>query len=209
MISQLRGTIVEVSAGRVIIDLHGVGFSVAVPERTTAGMRVGEDTLLFTSMIVREDDMSLMGFALAEERDLFDLLRSVSGVGPKSALGVLQHYSANDIVAAISAEDDAAFKKVSGIGPKTAKLIVLSLHGKVIPPQAGAAAEVVDSRVSRVDQSAIVQALVGLGWSERVAKKGVSDVVESLPEDEQPSVSDLVRRALQVLGPQTSREAGR
>ena len=209
MISQLRGTIAEVQASRVIVDVHGVGLAVSVPERTSAHLRAGEDTLLYTSMIVREDDMSLTGFALPEERDLFDLLRSVSGVGPKSALGVLQHYAADEIVQAIATEDDSAFKKVSGIGPKTAKLIVLSLQGKVSAPGFTAQATSVESHVSTSDQAAIVQALVGLGWSERVAKKGVADVLDSLPEGEKPAVPELVRRALQVLGPQSVREHNR
>ncbi|AVG24090.1 Holliday junction DNA helicase RuvA [Pontimonas salivibrio] len=209
MISQLRGVVALVDGSRVVIDIHGVGLSVSVPERTASVLRAGEDTLLHTSMIVREDDMSLTGFALAEERDLFDQLRSVGGVGPKSALGVLQHYTAEEIASAIASEDDATFRQVSGIGPKTAKLIVLTLHGKLTAPPVGAGKGAVDTSVSGADQAAIVQALVGLGWSERVAKKGVSDMLESLGEGETPSVSDLVRRALQLLGPQTSREGNR
>ncbi|MDR9434027.1 Holliday junction branch migration protein RuvA [Pontimonas sp.] len=206
MISQLRGAVLVVDGQTVVIDIHGVGLSVSVPERTAQMLRPGEDTLLHTSMIVREDDMSLTGFGLAEERDLFDLLRSVGGVGPKSALGVLQHYTADDIASAIAREDDSAFREVSGIGPKTAKLIVLTLQGKLAPPSTPAASLAVESSVSGGDQAAIVQALVGLGWSERVAKKGVADMLAALDEGENPSVPELVRKALQLLGPQTSRE---
>lgn len=206
MISQLRGAVLVVDGQTVVIDIHGVGLSVSVPERTAQMLRPGEDTLLHTSMIVREDDMSLTGFGLAEERDLFDLLRSVGGVGPKSALGVLQHYTADDIASAIAREDDSAFREVSGIGPKTAKLIVLTLQGKLTPPSTPASSLAVESSVSGGDQAAIVQALVGLGWSERVAKKGVADMLAALDEGENPSVPELVRKALQLLGPQTSRE---
>lgn len=206
MISQLRGAVLVVDGQTVVIDIHGVGLSVSVPERTAQMLRPGEDTLLHTSMIVREDDMSLTGFGLAEERDLFDLLRSVGGVGPKSALGVLQHYTADDIASAIAREDDSAFREVSGIGPKTAKLIVLTLQGKLAPPSTPAASLAVESSVSGGDQAAIVQALVGLGWSERVAKKGVADMLAALDKGENPSVPELVRKALQLLGPQTSRE---
>lgn len=209
MIAQLRGTIAHISGTQIVVDVHGVGLQVAVPERTAAILRVGEDTLLHTSMIVREDDMSLTGFTLPEERDLFDLLRSVNGLGPKSALGVLQHYTADQVARAIADEDDAAFKQVSGIGPKTAKLIVLSLQGKLRPPEGVEQVAAVDSAVSGADRSAIVSALVGLGWSERVAKKGVADLIDSLAEGETPGVPELVRRALQLLGPQTNREEPR
>lgn len=209
MISQLRGSVVLVEASRVVIDIHGVGLSVSVPERTAKVLREGEDTLLHTSMIVREDDMSLTGFGLAEERDIFNILRSVGGVGPKSALGVLQHYTADQIASAIAREDDSAFREVSGIGPKTAKLIVLTLQGKLAAPTAVTRPGAVETSVSGGDQAAIVQALVGLGWSDRVAKKGVSDMLDALAEDETPSVPELVRKALQLLGPQTSREGPR
>ena len=209
MISQLRGTVAGVHGDQVVIEISGVGLTVSVPERTAAVMSVGEDALVHTAMLVREDDISLVGFSLPEERDLFNLLRSVSGVGPKSALGVLQHYAVDDIVAAIVNDDDGAFRKVSGIGPKTAKLIVFSLQGKVHSTGQASDKPSGDNRVSAADQAAIVQALTGLGWSERVAKKGVSELMDSLAEGEQPSVPDLVRRALQLLGPQTSSEVGR
>jgi Holliday junction resolvasome, DNA-binding subunit len=157
-------------------------------------------------MIVREDEQSLTGFTSAEERDLFDLLRSVNGVGPKSALGVLNELTVDQVAQALTDEDDGAFRKVSGIGPKTAKLIVLTLQGKIAAAASPTRTAAVDHVVAAADQNAIVQALVGLGWSERVAKKGVQEMVENLAEGESPGVPELVRRALQLLGPQTSRE---
>lgn len=209
MISQLRGVVVAIDASTLVIDVHGVGLAVVVPERTASVVAIGEETLLHTSMLVREDDISLVGFAEPAERTLFDLLRSVSGVGPKSAIGVLNHYTADQVANAIVNEDDGAFKKVSGIGPKTAKLIILSLHGKLAAPTHPASGQAVDSKVSTADQTAMVQALIGLGWSERVARKGVAEVMESLGPDEGPPVGELVRRALLVLGPQSTREAPR
>lgn len=206
MIAQLRGVLVTVASSSVVLDVHGVGYAVALPERTALSLREGEETVLHTSMIVREDEQSLTGFTSPEERDLFDLLRSVNGVGPKSALGVLNELTVDQVAQALSDEDDAVFRKVSGIGPKTAKLIVLTLQGKIAAPHGPASTQAVDRAVAAADQNAIVQALIGLGWSERVAKKGVQEMVEGLPEGESPGVPELVRRALQLLGPQTSRE---
>jgi Holliday junction DNA helicase RuvA len=180
---------------------------VFVPSRTSAVLREGEDALLHTTLIVREDDLSLYGFTLSEERDTFDLLCGVNGVGPKSALGILSEMTVDDIGHAVATDDDSAFRAVSGIGPKTAKLITLSLQGKIhsdAPTRASSRA--VDTRVSTQDQAAIVSALVGLGWSERVAKKGLEDVLERLGDDADVSVSALVKLALQNLGPHTIRE---
>ena len=207
MISSLRGTVLSVTTHSVVIDLHGVGMRVFVPVRTAGLLRAGEDATLHTTLIVREDDLSLYGFSLSEERDTFDLLCGVNGVGPKSALGVLSEMSVEDIAHAVASDDDAAFRAVSGIGPKTAKLITLSLQGKIhsdTPTRPTGSSG--DTRVSSADQAAIVSALVGLGWSERVAKKGVEDVIDNLSVDADTSVAALVKQSLQYLGPQTVRE---
>lgn len=206
MISTLRGVLLSLSAQSVVVDVHGVGMKVFVPGRTSTVMRAGEEVTLHTTLIVREDDLSLYGFSAAEERDTFDLLCSVNGVGPKSALGVLNEMSVDDIAHAVASDNDQAFKTVTGIGPKTAKLITLSLQGKIAAQGPSAPKGSVDNRIAVADYSAIVQALVGLGWSERVAKKGVAEMIDQLPEGADASVPALVKRALQLLGPQTSRE---
>ncbi len=206
MISTLRGVLLSLSTQSVVVDVHGVGMKVFVPGRTSAVMRMGEEVTLHTTLIVREDDLSLYGFSAAEERDTFDLLCSVNGVGPKSALGVLNEMSVDDIAHAVASDNDQAFKAVTGIGPKTAKLIALSLQGKIAAAGPSVPKGSVDNRIALADHTAIVQALVGLGWSEKVAKKGVADMIEQLPEGADASVAALVKRALQLLGPQTSRE---
>lgn len=206
MISTLRGVLLSLSTQSVVVDVHGVGMKVFVPGRTSAVMRMGEEVTLHTTLIVREDDLSLYGFSAAEERDTFDLLCSVNGVGPKSALGVLNEMSVDDIAHAVASDNDQAFKAVTGIGPKTAKLIALSLQGKIAAAGPSVPKGSVDNRIALADHTAIVQALVGLGWSEKVAKKGVADMIEQLPDSADASVAALVKRALQLLGPQTSRE---
>lgn len=205
MISTLRGTVTGHSTGGVVVDVGGVGLHVFVPGRVLRSLTVGEDTLLFTALIVREDDMSLYGFAVEEDRQVFDLLRSVNGVGPKSALGVLSEMTATDIAHAIASEDDRAFTAVSGIGPKTGKLIVLSLQGKISHLAAGSTPRVSggDNSLPPAARHDIVGALVGLGWSEKVVSQAVDDVVSGITGD-LPGVTDLIKMTLAVLGPKTS-----
>ena len=140
--------------------------------------------------------MSLFGFETREQLAVFQLLTGVTGVGPKSALGVLSVLGPGQIAAAVASEDDAVFRKVSGIGPKTAKLIVVSLAGKLIAhtePAAPVAATPTGDRV--------VVALVGLGWSEKVAGQAVSDVIAANPDAGTSPVQTLLRLALAQLGP--------
>ncbi|BDZ46938.1 hypothetical protein GCM10025866_28470 [Naasia aerilata] len=134
MISSLRGTVLAASGASVVVEVGGIGYSVAVTPQHALSLRIGDTTLLHTALVVREDDLSLFGFADQEALHVFDLLRGVTGVGPKSALGVLAAMSPDQVAMAVVAEDDAAFRKVSGIGPKTAKLIIVSLAGKLLAP---------------------------------------------------------------------------
>lgn len=198
MISSLHGTVLHTTSDQVVIEVGGVGFSVAVPADVAHTASIGERMLLHTSLIVREDALSLYGFADRDELEIFGLLISVTGVGPKSALGVLSHLTVDQIAEAVTAEDDAPFRRVSGIGPKTAKLIVLQLAGKV---RATAPATKISgaSRGEVVDQ--VAAALVGLGWSEKVAVEAATQTASDASEAERASVSSLLRRALATLGP--------
>jgi len=198
MISSLHGTVLHTTSDQVVIEVGGVGFSVAVPADVAHTASIGERMLLHTSLIVREDALSLYGFADRDELEIFGLLISVTGVGPKSALGVLSHLTVDQIAEAVTAEDDAPFRRVSGIGPKTAKLIVLQLAGKV-HATAPAAKIPVSSRGDVVDQ--VAAALVGLGWSEKVAVEAATQTAADASEAERASVSALLRRALATLGP--------
>ena len=202
MISSVRGTVLSTAGGLVAIEVGGVGYAVQVTPQHALTLRVGSEARLHTALIVREDDMSLFGFATTEELGMFDLLRGVSGVGPKSALGVLATLTPDQIASAVASEDDAPFRKVSGIGPKTAKLIVVSLAGKIFAPTGGVTFK--PSPVSSTSQN-VVAALVGLGWNERVAAQAVEEVVESATEDGALPVPALLRLALARLGPQQVR----
>jgi Holliday junction DNA helicase RuvA len=198
MISSVRGNVLAIAGPAVIIEVGGVGLSVQVTPQHAASLRVGSEAMLRTALIVREDDLSLYGFVDADELTVFDALRGVTGVGPKSAMGVLAAMAPGEIAQAIAREDDAAFRKVSGIGPKTAKLIVVSLAGKLaIAPTSPAGPK---SATHRVEESVLV-ALVGLGWNERAAGQAVEEAVAGATPVERESVQALLRLALTRLGP--------
>jgi holliday junction DNA helicase RuvA len=196
MISSVRGTVLTISGSTAVIEVGGVGLAVQVTPRHALTLRTGAEAFVRTVLIVREDDLSLFGFAEAEELAVFDLLRGVSGVGPKSAMAVLAVLTPSEIARAVALEDDVAFKKVSGVGPKTAKLIVVSLAGKLTMANV-----VAPSGVPDVRQSVLV-ALIGLGWAERTAMQAVDGAVATATEPERANVQALLRIALAALGPQ-------
>jgi holliday junction DNA helicase RuvA len=197
MISSLHGTVLHSTSDQVVVEVGGVGLSVAVPADVAHTATVGEQLRLHTSLIVREDALSLFGFAEREELEVFGLLISVTGVGPKSALGVLSHLTVDQIAEAVNAEDDAPFRRVSGIGPKTAKLIVVQLAGKVQPSIV--AAPTPAGAVDIVGQ--VAAALVGLGWSEKVAAEAAAQTAAEASDAERAAVAPLLRRTLALLGP--------
>ncbi len=196
VIASLRGTVLEAGGSLLVVDVGGVGYAVTVTPDHALAVRHGDEVLLHTAMVVREDDISLFGFQSREQLAVFDLLRGVTGVGPKSAMGVLAALSPAEIAAAVTADDDAVFRRVSGIGPKTAKLIVVSLAGKLVDIRPAT-----PSRASRADD--VLVALVGLGYAERAAQAALDDVRAERPDERQTAV--LLRAALALLGPQAVR----
>jgi len=202
VISSVRGPVLSALGSTVVIEVGGVGLALQVTPSTALTARIGAETRLSTTLIVREDSLTLYGFPSAEELAVFELLVGVTGVGPKSALGVLAVLSPNQIAQAVNTEDDAVFRKVSGIGPKTAKLIVLSLVGKLAvtaapagPGRAAVAAATVGASVQA--------ALIGLGWSERVAAQAVDEILAGSADfdAEEAGVAAVLRLALARLGP--------
>ena len=198
MISSLRGRVLHTEPDSVVIEVGGVGFQVAVTSQVVRAARVGEELRLHTSLIVREDALALFGFTEREELIVFSQLLSVTGVGPKSALGVLSTLTVPQIADAVTADDDAPFRRVSGIGPKTAKLIVVQLAGKLAPSKPAVGASSGDSGLDVPAQ--VVEALVGLGWPERLAAETTA-AVASRTETEATTVAGLLRAALAELGP--------
>jgi Holliday junction DNA helicase RuvA len=205
MISSVRGTVLSVAGTLAVIEVGGIGLAIQVTPQHALSLRVGTEATLRTSLIVREDDLSLFGFIDADELAVFDALRGVTGVGPKSAMGVLAVMEPAQVAQAVALEDDAAFRKVSGIGPKTAKLIVLSLTGKLFVT-ARTTRPVPAAKSATVSDNVLI-ALVGLGWNDRVAAQAVEDALAVASAVERAAVPSLLRLALTQLGPAVSSRA--
>jgi len=195
VIASIRGILSAKTSHQLVVDVSGVGYLIHVTPNTSAKFSIGEETQLFTAMVVREDAMTLFGFQSSLEQELFDLLRSVTGVGPKSALAILGALSTAEIASAVALDNDAAFKAVSGIGPKTAKLITVTLAGKL-------SHLVLVDQTDRVsadsDLGSVVEALVSLGWPERSAQDAVREASASVKKGEGREV--ILRLALSKLG---------
>lgn len=198
MISSLNGRIIALELSSAIIEVGGVGFSVQITPATSRSLVIDNSAFLHTSLIVREDAFTLFGFASVAEQRVFDLLRSVTGVGPKSALAILGELSVEQIIDAVSSENDAVFKAVSGIGPKTAKLISVTLGGKLGNAMSRA------KNVNATDLSVVVSALTGLGWNDRSAIEAAAKASDELGSG--ASTNNLLKAALALLG--TSKSVG-
>jgi Holliday junction DNA helicase RuvA len=202
VIASLRGELIVLSTSGCVVDVGGVGYSVALTPDHSRTLHVGDTVTFSTTLIVREDSMQLFGFASTVEQSIFEALLTVSGIGPRSALAVLSQLSPSEIYSAVIAEDDAPFRKVSGIGPKTAKLVVVSLAGRLthLVDGADAAADLGDSapRTTTDNVTAqVIAALRGLGWNEKTA----SDVVQRLRAGQSDiDAAALLRGALSELG---------
>ena len=189
MIAMLRGRAIERGEGRIVLDVGGVGYLLAA---TSSAIRLaipdGDEVTLVTHLHVREDAMTLFGFANSAERALFELLLGVSGVGPKAALAIVSGYAPDQIRRAIATADHALFTSISGIGMKTAERVVIDLKDKVgsLPSAPDTAPEPMIAD----DHTAAREALVGLGLSVAEAEAALRGIDAELP------VGERVRMAL-------------
>lgn len=196
MIASVTGTAQHVGLDRVVVDVHGVGLLVHTPPAVAAGCRTGAAVELATSMVVREDSMTLYGFATPGERDTFELAQTVTGVGPRVAMAILSVLSPEQLATAVAGDDIATLTKVPGIGKKGAERIALELRDKLphVPGGEGAPSGVAAPTTGWQDQ--VTEALVGLGYS---AKQSADAVAAVADEHEGGDVSRALRAALQVL----------
>lgn len=200
MISSLTGTVTHLGTETAVIDVNGFGMQVHINPRTAATLRLGERTTLPTTMIVREDSMTLYGFSEPAEREVFDMMLSVSGIGPRIALAVLGVHTASDVERAVATGDDKAFTKVPGIGPKGARRIVLELAGKLILADGATDQLPINQGISWKPQ--VLDALTSLGWTDRDANTAIDSFIEHNPTAETMGVAEALRSVLATLGNQ-------
>lgn len=209
MISFLRGTVAHVGLSTAVIDLNGAGMSVNATPQTLSRLHVGEQGQLFTSLIVREDSLTLFGFASDDEREVFDILLSVSGVGPRLALAVLAVHDPEAIRVAAHTGDSKTFTKVPGIGPKVAGRIVLELAGKLVPHGTAAAPDAA-TPAEAAWKPQVVAAMTSLGWSEKDASTSIDKALAEDPEVSfRGNVPEILRTTLRWLGQDGARAGNR
>lgn len=200
MIAFVSGRIAATNLTSVVVEVGGVGMLVHCTPSTIAGVRRGEQATLATSMVVREDSLTLYGFADDEERDMFELVQTANGVGPKVAQAMIAVLSPDDIREAVSNDDHKTLTSVPGIGAKGAQRIVLELKDRVGPaPSATSPSPAADAGAAAW-RDQVHEALLGLGWSAREADKAVTAVAPMA--DEQGDALDvpaLLRGALRTL----------
>lgn len=196
MIGYVKGTVERIFASSVFIDVHGVGYRVYAPVSTLAHLNVGEESLLYTYMNVREDAIVLYGFLTQDEYDLFMLLIGVNGVGPKVANGILSATGTDSFRAAVANKDIGLLTKMPGIGKKTAERIVLELQDKVgTPVSSGESEKTPDPSPIEGIGAEVAAALAGLGYSEREIEPIIAREAK-----EHDSVESLLKACLRALG---------
>ena len=197
MISLINGVVRSIGSDKVIVEVGGVGLAVSVTTQTGSQLNIGVPVQLFTTLIVREDALTLFGFLDEESRTTFELVQTVTGIGPKVALAIMGSHSPQTLAAAIAQEDISAIEKVPGIGRKGAQRLILELKGKI-------------SDFGTVHKSAhhqpvwreqLTSALVSLGFTAKDSDGAINSVVaeyaESGVEPTEIELSELLKKALQ------------
>jgi holliday junction DNA helicase RuvA len=197
MIASVRGVVLSAGLDSAVIDVGGVGLLLHVTAGTAASLRPGMEAILATRLVVREESLTLYGFVDEDERAVFNLVQTVSGIGPRLALAMLAIHAPDGLRRAISGGDLVALTKVPGIGKKGAERIVLELRDTIGPPSGVASSSA--PRPAAVKANVQVRdALVGLGWSSRQADDAVEAV--GVAAGDGSDVSALLRAALRELG---------
>jgi Holliday junction DNA helicase RuvA len=198
MIASVAGVVAAVSPDNAVVEVGGVGLAVSCAPRTLARLRVGDAARLATSLVVREDSLTLYGFADDDERALFELLQTATGVGPKLAQTILAVHPPRVVRQAVATSDLATLTQVPGIGKKGAERLVIELRdriGSVDEAELGSAEPV---RVAPAWRDQLRHALAGLGFSGKEAADAINGL--DVPTDEAADVPALLRQAIQVLG---------
>jgi holliday junction DNA helicase RuvA len=202
VIASVRGSVTSLAPDGAVVEIGGVGLQVQCTPGTLAGLRVGDTAALATSLVVREDSLTLYGFATDDERAVFELLQTASGVGPRLAQAMLAVHPPESLRRIVATEDLAALCQVPGIGRKGAQRIVLELRDRLGPAGTSGSISVTRGSLTVTSgwQPQVHSALLGLGWSTREADEAVLAVAPTAAENPgDPDVSTLLRAALQTL----------
>jgi len=203
VIAFVRGPVAAVGLTSVVVEVGGVGLEVQCTPDTIAELRIGSEANLPTSMVVREDSLTLFGFLDEDERQMFELVQTASGVGPKIAQAMLAVHRPEALRRAVSSEDVKTLTAVPGIGQKGAQRIILELRDRIGSPGQSPAQAALTSVPTSGWQAQVQAGLVGLGWSAREADRAVNDVAgeaEEMARDmKEPDVARLLRAALRTL----------
>lgn len=198
MIAFVSGRVDSAGPETAVVEVGGIGLSLLCTPNTLAGLKTGEQARLATSLVVREDSLTLFGFASDDERVIFELVQSASGVGPKVALAMVATHSPNAIRRAVATGDAKALTLVPGIGPKGAQKIILELRDKLGVPTGMDDMPVPRQRVQPW-RDQVQAGLVSLGWAAREADAAVAAVADELDGTEVPPIAELLKSALRKL----------
>jgi Holliday junction DNA helicase RuvA len=192
MIASLFGTVRALKLDRTIIDVNGVGYLVNITAKTSSQLSIGRDFQIFTSMVVREDAITLYGFTESDERELFELVQTVSGIGPKVALAITASMDIDDLARAVNLKDEGQIASVPGIGKKGAQRLILELTGKLDINHPASKA----TGFSWRDQ--LIEALTGLGFVRKQAEQAVNELASNRDAKELSALTptELLKLAL-------------
>lgn len=200
MYAYMKGHLVEATPSYAVIDVHSIGYKLFLPAHTLSRLpQLGAEVTLFTSFVIRENFQALYGFLSAAERELFEALIDVSGVGPKLALSLCGHLPPQELFNAISSNDIALLVKVPGVGKKTAERLILDLRDKAPKMMAHSPVEYQISALNPTDQLTkdALSALVNLGYNLSIAQKAVSKTLSE--SDEALELGDLITTSLRNI----------
>jgi Holliday junction DNA helicase RuvA len=196
MISRVRGKVLSIGLDHVVIEVGGVGLLITATPATLATLRTGEEATLETTLVVREDSLTLFGFPDSQARELFGLLLGVSGIGPRIAMATLAVLDPNQLRAALAEGSISVLTQVPGIGRKGAERLIIELRDKV-GALATAGSVATDSAVTGPVRGSVVEALTGLGFATKQAEQAVDSV---MAENGTSDTSTVLRKALAALG---------
>ncbi len=199
MIAFVRGRVAAVGLTSAVLEVGGVGLELHCTPDTLAGLRIGSEATLPSSMVVREDSLTLFGFADDDEKQMFELVQTASGVGPKLAQAMLAVHRPEALRRAVSTDDVKTLTSVPGIGLKGAQRIILELRDRIGSPTTTVLAQRSHGSASGDWQAQVQAGLVGLGWTSKEADQAVSSVAPEAEQMATPDVAHLLRAALRTL----------